>query len=179
MALMTRFSRLLRADAHAILDQLEEPEVLLKQAVRDMEEELTANEERMRREEAQLEHLDYQATEVRNLIKRFDEEIQVCFAAEKEALAKNFIRRKLESEQFLDQITNKVERKTSELEALKQQHQDQKADYESIRQKSELLWQDYQMKRGRFQEIKNHDGAVLEDDVEIAFIKEKQRYNTV
>ena len=34
MAIVTRLTRLFRADAHAVLDRLEEPEVLLRQAVR-------------------------------------------------------------------------------------------------------------------------------------------------
>ena len=40
MALIKRLSRLFAADLHAVLDQIEEPEALLKQAVREMEEEL-------------------------------------------------------------------------------------------------------------------------------------------
>ena len=40
MALINRVSRLFRADFHAVLDQIEEPELLLKQAIRDMEDEL-------------------------------------------------------------------------------------------------------------------------------------------
>ncbi len=40
MALITRVSRLFQADFHAVLDRIEEPEVLLRQAVREMEEEL-------------------------------------------------------------------------------------------------------------------------------------------
>ena len=39
MALITRLTRLFRADVHAVLDRIEEPDVLLRQAVRDMEEE--------------------------------------------------------------------------------------------------------------------------------------------
>ena len=38
MALITRFSRLFRADLHAVLDRIEEPDVILRQAVREMEE---------------------------------------------------------------------------------------------------------------------------------------------
>ena len=40
MALVNRFSRLFTADFNALLDRIEEPEVLLKQAVRDMQHEL-------------------------------------------------------------------------------------------------------------------------------------------
>ena len=44
MALITRVARLFRADLHAVLDRIEEPDVLLKQAVREMEEELASEE---------------------------------------------------------------------------------------------------------------------------------------
>ena len=37
MALINRLSRLFKADFHAVLDQIEEPELLLKQAIREME----------------------------------------------------------------------------------------------------------------------------------------------
>ena len=56
MALISRVSRLLRADLHAVLDHLEEPDVLLRQAVREMEEALagdTARLQRLRREHEQ------------------------------------------------------------------------------------------------------------------------------
>ncbi len=48
MALINRMSRLFTADVHAVLDRLEEPDVLLKHAVREMEEELARNEQRAR-----------------------------------------------------------------------------------------------------------------------------------
>ena len=37
MALITRISRLFTADFHAVLDRIEEPDVLLKHAIREME----------------------------------------------------------------------------------------------------------------------------------------------
>jgi phage shock protein A len=40
MTLITRVSRLFKADVHGILDALEEPEAILKQAVREMEDEI-------------------------------------------------------------------------------------------------------------------------------------------
>ena len=43
MALITRISRLFQADFHAVLDRIEEPEQLLKQAIREMEDSLELN----------------------------------------------------------------------------------------------------------------------------------------
>ncbi|MGH8588771.1 MAG: PspA/IM30 family protein, partial [Gammaproteobacteria bacterium] len=48
MALITRVSRLFRSDLHAVLDRIEEPEVLLRQAIREMEAELSSDEQRIR-----------------------------------------------------------------------------------------------------------------------------------
>ena len=57
MALITRVSRLLRADLHAVLDRVEEPEVLLRQAVREMDAALGEDRRRtklMEHEQTQL-----------------------------------------------------------------------------------------------------------------------------
>ena len=40
MTLIARVSRLFRADLHAVLDRVEEPDLVLRQAVREMEEDL-------------------------------------------------------------------------------------------------------------------------------------------
>ncbi len=47
MALINRISRLFKADFHAVLDQIEEPEQILKQAIRDMEDDLATTEQRV------------------------------------------------------------------------------------------------------------------------------------
>jgi phage shock protein A len=44
MALITRLSRLFQADMHAVLDKIEEPELLLRQAIREMEEFIATDE---------------------------------------------------------------------------------------------------------------------------------------
>ena len=47
MALITRLSRLFQADFHAVLDRIEEPDIQLKQAIREMQIELQQNEQRL------------------------------------------------------------------------------------------------------------------------------------
>ncbi|OOZ38928.1 hypothetical protein BOW53_13550 [Solemya pervernicosa gill symbiont] len=48
MALINRVTRLFRADMHAVLDRIEEPEVLLRQSIREMEEALADDEQQLR-----------------------------------------------------------------------------------------------------------------------------------
>ena len=48
MVLITRLARLFRADVHAVLDRIEEPLLLLQQAVREMEADLADNEKQLK-----------------------------------------------------------------------------------------------------------------------------------
>jgi hypothetical protein len=57
MALITRVSRLFRADVNAVLDRMEEPEILLRQAVREMEEEVDREAQRARLIELELKQI--------------------------------------------------------------------------------------------------------------------------
>ena len=47
VALINRVTKLFQADINAVLDRIEEPEVVLKQALREMEESLAAEERRL------------------------------------------------------------------------------------------------------------------------------------
>ena len=57
MALINRFSRLFRADLHAVLDRIEEPTILLKQAVREMEDDVNQDERNLKIFEHELEQI--------------------------------------------------------------------------------------------------------------------------
>ena len=48
MALVSRLTRLFQSDFHAVLDRIEEPDALLRQAVRDMEDALARDEQRVK-----------------------------------------------------------------------------------------------------------------------------------
>jgi phage shock protein A len=48
MALVTRLSRLFQADFHAVLDRIEEPDLQLRQAVREMQFTLDQDQQRLK-----------------------------------------------------------------------------------------------------------------------------------
>ena len=97
MALITRVSRLFQADFHAVLDRIEEPEVLLRQAVREMEEELARDEQRSKMLQHEQRQLITRATDLEQSLHDIEEELDVCFDAGNDDLARACIRRKLES----------------------------------------------------------------------------------
>ena len=103
MALINRLSRLFRADFHAVLDQIEEPEALLKQAIRDMEDDLANTEQRIKLCAHDQDALSRRKDELENSIAETDAQLDLCFESEKDDLAKGLIRKKLEAERLLKQ----------------------------------------------------------------------------
>ncbi len=97
MTLITRLGRLFRADLNAVLDGLEEPAMLLKQAVRDMEEVLAGEDAEHARLDDEAQRLAQALDESRVRIAALDEELTLCLAADKDELARNLVRRKLEA----------------------------------------------------------------------------------
>ncbi|MCG7888721.1 MAG: PspA/IM30 family protein, partial [Candidatus Thiodiazotropha endolucinida] len=96
MALITRVSQLFRADVNAVLDRMEEPEILLKQAVRDMEEALTKDDHRVKVIELELKQIALRQSELEARLDQVTEELDLCFDTGNEALARTLLKRKLE-----------------------------------------------------------------------------------
>ena len=96
MALITRLSRLFQADFHAVLDRIEEPDIQLKQAIREMQIDLQQSEQRLALLQHENETLSNLVTDAYAKLSAFDEELDICFASKKEDLARDLIKRKLE-----------------------------------------------------------------------------------
>ena len=75
MALISRVTRLFRADFHAVLDRVEEPDILLRQAIREMEEDLNRDEQAYRGHERDREQLAKRESEFQQLTRSLAEEL--------------------------------------------------------------------------------------------------------
>ncbi|MDH4109070.1 MAG: PspA/IM30 family protein [Gammaproteobacteria bacterium] len=176
MALINRLSRLFRADVHAVLDRIEEPAEVLKQAVRDMDEELSAAERRIRAAARELESLTARRDELRVRLNEIDGELDLCFASGKDDLARNLVRKKLETDRFLKRLTA---RHAADEKALAEAHrlfEERRATLESLRQKAEVF-------AGSAPGAAPESGdaawmarelTVGEDEVDVAFLREAQ-----
>ena len=101
MALVTRLSRLFQADFHAVLDRIEEPDLQLRQAVREMQFALEQDQQRLKLLQHEATQLGKATTDAEANLKGFDEELDICLAAKKDDLARDLIRRKLTGEKQL------------------------------------------------------------------------------
>lgn len=174
MALISRVTRLFRADFHAVLDRVEEPEILLRQSIREMEDELARDQQTYRQLEREHEQLAKRETEFQQLQASLADELDVCFAADKEELARSLMRRKLETERSSQLLVRRRETLAGQLDRLAQRLDENRSRYESMRQKAELF--DRQDHETDAEDAwSGLDVRVRDEDVEVALLRERQR----
>ena len=183
MALINRVSRLFKADFHAVLDQIEEPELLLKQAIRDMEDDLAATEQRIILCTHDQEALSVRKSELETSISEIDEQLDLCFESEKDDLAKNLIRKKLEAERLLKRLNAKHAVNEKYLAEQRTMLDENRATLEGLRQKAELFAQRMPTNQDGVSEFDDiawmaREMTVGDEEVEIAYLREKSLRST-
>jgi phage shock protein A len=178
MALINRISRLFKADFHAVLDQIEEPEALLKQAIRDMEDELANTEQRINSCAHEQESLNARKCELEDSVGEFGLKLDLCFESEKDDLAKSIIRKRLEAERLLKCLIAKHATNAKYLSEQSTMLDQNKATLESLRQKSELFAQRAPAHADGSTEFDDNvwmarEMTIGDDEVEIAFMRER------
>lgn len=178
MPLINRISRLFKADFHAVLDQIEEPEALLKQAIRDMEDELAAAEQRVARCAQDQAALAVRRGELESAVAELDEQLDLCFASDKDELARNALRKKLEAERLLKHLNARHSANGQYLAEQRAMLDDNAATLESLRQKAELFAHRapaHTSSGSEFDDIgwMAREMTVSDDEVEIAYLREK------
>lgn len=173
MALITRFSRLFSADLHAVLDRLEEPEILLKQAVREMEEELARLRDEALGARTELQRVARQQASIGNRLTAFDSELDVCFGAGQDTLARSLIRRKLETERLTESLAKRHATLVERLAELDSTIIDNDRHLAVMREKIEVLAEHHGSPCSTAAGC--DDISVGSDEVEVAFLREQQR----
>lgn len=172
MTLINRFSRLFRADLHALLDRIEEPEILLRQSLREMEEALELDLRRSQTLAHERTQLAAREAEFQHSLQTIQEELALCLDAGKDDLAKGAVKRKLEAERGVKAIAKKRVALEAEAADLQARIEENRLRLDSVRQKAEVLAQGY-----GHHDDSPHEGAVSDEEIEVALLREKQKRN--
>ena len=183
MALINRVSRLFKADFHAVLDHIEEPEQLLKQAIRDMEDDLAATEQRVASCAHDQDALSVRKSELEDTLIEIDEQLDLCFESEKDDLAKNLIRKKLEASRLLKGLNAKHVANEKYLAKQRAMLDENRSTLEGLRQKAELFAQRTPVPADGGSEFDDiawmaREMTVSDDEVEVAYLREKSQRST-
>jgi phage shock protein A len=174
MALINRITRLFRADFNAVLDRIEEPESLLKDAIREMElliENDTRQSKHMEQEKAETNerlHVTEQS------LLKIDKELDLCFETNNEVLARKLVKRKLETQRYCQLTIHRHRQIEKVLEDIESRLNENRDRLSTIKQKLELLDGNTLSAESKSYHPDNYI-FIQDDEVEIAFIQEKQQ----
>ena len=139
MAIANRIRRLFRADVHAVLDIIEEPEAILKQAIREMQEALDLKRARLARDQKNLNSLKATEDYLKEQLAKVQKDVKLCLKEGSEELARKTVGRKLAYEKHLAAVEQRI---SSGEKICQQQTQEidlQQGQLESIVEKAKLF----------------------------------------
>lgn len=171
MALINRMSRLFTADMHAVLDRIEEPDALLKQAIREMEEELARGEQQARALELERDTLADRHRKVQAALGDLGHQLDVCFAGGNDELVRKTLKRRLETERLERHIAERRTQVDKQLGERRTAVAARREQLDVLRQKAELLT----VSPSGGDEWGRTDFVVTDDEVEVALLRERQR----
>ncbi|MBD8527810.1 PspA/IM30 family protein [Pseudomarimonas arenosa] len=169
MALITRLSRWFRADLNAVLDRLEEPDLVLREAIREMEEALSNQQQAHQALLAEIEQLSERSRKLCLSADAISEQLDLCFLSENEALAKQLLRRRLEQQRLADTCEQRAADTTRQAEVLNKEIQRMQEQLQDQRSKAEAFG--VQAQNG---DAGCDQQRVTDADVELAFLAERR-----
>jgi phage shock protein A len=172
MALITRVTRLFTADLHAVLDRLEEPDVLVKQAIREMEDELASHETRLRWLDHENAQLTRQSAEMNASLDAIATQLDVCFASNEDALARPLIKRRLETQHLVGRLAARLQANAHARVEETALVENNRRELDAMRQRAEVLLDDAGSSGGV--SVSRLDTTVTDADVEVELLREKQ-----
>ena len=104
MAILHRISRLFAADFHGLLDSLEAPDVMLRHAIREMEESIVAKEQQLTQLKQCIADVNKSHAARKDSLEQCVDKIELCFTEQNEDLAKRFVQRRLETEKAISAL---------------------------------------------------------------------------
>lgn len=176
MAIINRISKLFQADLHAMLDNIEEPEQLLKQAIREMQNNLFTSEDTLRSLQDSQQKIETRISQLKQSMDKYPAELDLCFESEEEELARSLIKRQLETTQLCDHMASRNESIQQQISVLQSRISEKQMQLESMQQKAELLINEAAVLKD--DPLSPWDSPVTNintDEIEIAFLNEKQR----
>ena len=139
MAIISRVSRLLVSDMHAVLERLEEPELVLKQSVRDMEEALQAQQARLQRGGVQLRRLKRRREDIAARLQALAEQLDASISAGRMDTSRSVVRRQLESQSQGELLNRQIAELEAQLNELREGIERRAAELEGLREKAQLF----------------------------------------
>ena len=178
MALFHRLTQLITADLHSLLDRLEEPEVLLRQSIREMEEVVAQERQQLQNLQWKLQQLEQRRPLYLEQGAPVEAQMALCFENGRQDLARKFVIKKLETERALIQLDQSIRQGRLQQESLRQRLEDHQQKLQTILAKAPRFSEDQAGTESSGDGIgaRTPFQEVPEEEIELAFIQEKKKH---
>ena len=129
--IMDRLSRLIRANVNDLIDQAEDPEKMIEQILRDMQESITMARAQVAAMIAQEKELELDAAETKKLAGEWGRKAERAVAAGKDDLAREALRRRRDNEENSAIYSEQLGVQTQAVAKLKDQLRQLEAKYQA------------------------------------------------
>lgn len=171
--LLSRMTRLIRADAHGVLDHLEERSLVLKQHLREAEIEVD-------RKRAAIETLAEEETELADEaarlqceIETIDDDVELAMREEKDDLARFAVRRLLPMRELAQQLERRREECSERRRRLAEALGRQSRQLEELRGRVRVQLNAARIAHERHAPL-DRDGGAVEEEVELELLRRRQ-----
>lgn len=172
MTVINRVARLFKADMHGLLDTIEEPELLLKQAVREMEAEQMLLKQQLERMQKQRSNLQTTQQRTQKELAQLEEGLALCLAEDNDDLARALLRKQLYLQRCDDEYQSQLASFDQQIKEAQEHIQHQGVALERIQQQAAAF---EALDSVNDSPVKGDLGAISEADVEVALLKAKAR----
>lgn len=133
LRLFDRITTLVKADAHGVVESLEDRTLLLKQCLREAELELNRNRARLETLREEEKRLRRTLSRVEEEARSLDEDVELALEGGKEDLARFAIRRLLPRRDEIASLGKQIAQRAAECGALAQRAEDQQQKLDTLR----------------------------------------------
>ncbi len=182
MGIMTRVVRIFKADVHGVMDRLEDPELLLKQHLRDMAEalnfkEVNLNKMLVSRNQAQQEFDKY-----RQRSQKLEQDLAVAIRKNKDEIARMLIRKIKPLDSLQEKIAARIGKLDDEIVSYRDNLDQQRLRYDRLKHRSieflnKATVSGWQNDPGQVALI-GESGELSEEEIELELLKRKEALGT-
>lgn len=133
MAILSRITRLFRADLHGVMDQLEDSDLLLKQYIREMEQALADKQVQLSRAKVHRDRLRQERERYTGKIEGLESDVTAAVVKSRDDIARKLIRKRRQFSAHHDDIAHRLERLDQEIEQLQESYAEQRLQFDQLK----------------------------------------------
>ncbi|MCG6917263.1 MAG: PspA/IM30 family protein [Deltaproteobacteria bacterium] len=178
MGIMTRFMRLCKADIHGVMDQLEDKGLLLKQYLRDMEEELSQKEARLRKLVVSRDKLQQDCDKYSGECEKLDADIESALKKGKDDIARLLIKKLKPMTAHREELARHIQNLGKEITQYHGLIEEQRLQYEQLELRAKQYF--HREEREKWERAiastipSPPSGEPSEEEVELELLKRKE-----